>query len=794
MAFCGAACGVPAFINRKGQDGGSAEGDYNEAPEGKTPEGDNLTVGDGCVDLKGRPVSKANTGGWKTASLIFGAVMFEGISSVGIAVTLFSYLQGPLHLPASKAAIHTNIYWGTSFITSLFGGFISDAYLGRFWTSLIAAITELLGLSLMIISVSVGNLQPNCPAEDFTCPSLEKSGGFIAFLFALYMVALGAGCLRTSLATLGADQFDIEDPEEKRQIRSYFNWFFFSMSVGAMIAMMAVVYVAQSVSWFWAYTIMGIAMFLSTTCIVAGAGYYRHRKPQGSPLTRMAQVIVAAIRKKNISPPTDSANLFEVHDHENSTLTMEPTLKRFNSNKGEVLGQPTLKRYYSLPHTKGLGFLDKAAIVTDTDTGTQSTTPVNPWRLCTITQVEELKAMMRCIPIAFIASFLYIVVAQIQTWAVAEGYTMKRTIGNFSFPPPSLAAISVAFVLVEVAVYDRWFVPFVRKYTNHSHGITHLQRIGVGLVLSILAMAYGAIIETARLRSASHHGLTNNARAIVPISIFWLLPMWILAASAELFAYVGCFEFFWQEMPVEMRSLGGGLSLITIALGFYQSGGLIVVTNMVSKSSNGGWLADANLNKNHLNYFYILLMVVSTLNTFGFYMVTRWYNYVKFINTKTSQTTPSARVEISTSPIPDIFRRSESRVPLKLPLEAAPNREEFKSNGARGLEVEFKNRGARGNENQSGVEDDPAAAAEYLPRSESRTPLRSTNNSDDLPEMKFSSQSQPPRSPLALFSHVFPPQQDSGGSVPAAQSGDGVHPSPRFIKLQRSRSTRAQPK
>lgn len=70
--------------------------------------------------------------------------MFESVASVGTAFILFSYLSGPLHLPVSRAAIHNNIYWGTSFITSLFGGFISDAYLGRFWTSLISAITELL--------------------------------------------------------------------------------------------------------------------------------------------------------------------------------------------------------------------------------------------------------------------------------------------------------------------------------------------------------------------------------------------------------------------------------------------------------------------------------------------------------------------------------------------------------------------------------------------------------------------------------------------------------------------------
>ncbi|XP_024372334.1 protein NRT1/ PTR FAMILY 8.2 [Physcomitrium patens] len=785
MAFCGAACGVLPCVNRKGDDGRNVEGDYGEAPDRKAV-GANFQVGDGSVDTKGRPASKENTGGWKTASLIFVAVMFESVASVGIAFTLFTYLSGPMHLPTSKASIHTNIYWGTSFITSIFGGFISDAYLGRFWASLIFAVMEMVGLGLMVVSVSVNTLAPNCPITDHTCPSLEGTKGFIVFLFALYLVALGTGCLRPCLATLGADQFDIEDPEEKRQIRSYFNWLFFFMSVGTMIAMMVVVYVSQSVSWFWAYTIMGIAMLLSTACLVAGAGHYRHKKPQGSPLTRIAQVIVAATRKKKTTLPSNSAMLFEVQDHENgNAIPTEPTLKRFNSNKGEVLGEPTLKRYYSLPHTEGLTFLDRAAVVTEHDTGTQSTTKVNPWRLCTITQVEELKAIMRTLPIVWCVSFLYIVVAQIQTWAVAQGYTMERNIGTFQFPPPSLSAISVAFVLIEIAVYDQWFVPFMRKYTKHTHGITHLQRIGIGLLQSILAMAYGAIVETGRLRSARHHGLIESPMAVVPMSIFWLLPMWILASSAELWAYVGLFEFYWQEMPVEMRSLGGGFSLLAIALGFYQSGGLIVVTNAVSKNyNNGGWLADSNLNKNRLNYFYLVLMVLSSMNAFGFVMSTKWYNYVKFINTKLTDTTDQ---EVPPSPMPDIFKRSESRLPLKSPRPSTGDQLQ----GTTPDSTPRKPKISADNKHDKGLPSSVKAGAEVdatlpdsLPRSESRTPLRSTNNSDDLPDLRFvGTTTPPPRSPRTIFSQVFLPRSD-----PPAAPQTADQSSSRFIKLERSRS------
>ena len=54
---------------------------------------------------------------------------------------------------------------------------------------------------------------------------------------------------------------------------------------------------------------------------------------------------------------------------------------------------------------------DKAAIVTNSEA--TSTTPINPWRLCTVTQVEELKTVLRVIPVAMTTMFLYITIAQV---------------------------------------------------------------------------------------------------------------------------------------------------------------------------------------------------------------------------------------------------------------------------------------------------------------------------------------------------------------------------------------------
>ena len=263
---------------------------------------------------------------------------------------------------------------------------------------------------------------------------------------------------------------------------------------------------------------------------------------------------------------------------------------------------------------------------------------------------------------------------QVQTWAVSEGYTLKRDVGGFQFPPPMLAAFAIAFVLIEVVIYDRWFVPFMRNRTKHRHGITHLQRIGLGLLQSIVAMAYGAVFETIRLKSAKQHGGYNNPGVVVPISIFWLIPQWILAASAELFAYIGLFEFFWEEIPIEMRSLGGGLALLSASLGLYQAGVLVAFTNIVSGSDNGGWLADPNLNKNHLNYYYLIIMVMGMMNFVGFFYVTKWYNYVNFFNPakkSLGSRSESSESELamqapagSANPGVHDFQRSESQVPL----------------------------------------------------------------------------------------------------------------------------------
>ncbi|CAM8914571.1 unnamed protein product [Rhodiola kirilowii] len=78
-------------------------------------------------------------------------------------------------------------------------------------------------------------------------------------------------------------------------------------------------------------------------------------------------------------------------------------------------------------------------------------------------------------------------------------------------------------------MYDRLIMPFWIKYKGKP-GFTCLQKIGLGLVLSVIGMAAAAIVEKKRLSVASS---LPNAPPTLPISVFLLIPQFFLVGAGE---------------------------------------------------------------------------------------------------------------------------------------------------------------------------------------------------------------------------------------------------------------------
>ncbi|XP_054824154.1 protein NRT1/ PTR FAMILY 8.3-like isoform X2 [Prosopis cineraria] len=543
-------------------------------------------TGDGSVDSKGKPVLKQDTGNWKACPFILGNECCERLAYYGIAKNLVTYLTRKLHEGNVSAARNVTTWQGTCYLTPLIGAVLADAYWGRYWTIVVFSTIYFLGMCTLTLSASVPALKPaDCVGS--VCPSATATQHAV-FFTGLYLIALGTGGIKPCVSSFGADQFDDTDPKERIKKGSFFNWFYFSINIGSLISSTLIVWIQDNAGWGIGFGIPSLFMGLAIVTFFLGTPLYRFQKPGGSPITRMCQVVVASFRKRNLDVPVDSSLLHETTD---KSSAIEGSRK--------------------LAHSDELTCLDKAAVVSDVERrkGDYS----DPWRLCTVTQVEELKILVRMFPIWATGIVFSAVYAQMSTMFVEQGTMMDRSISSFAIPAASLSTFDVLSVIFWVPIYDRIIIPIARKFTGKERGFSELQRMGIGLFISILCMFAAASVEIKRLQLARELDLVDKAVA-VPLSIFWQIPQYFLFGAAEVFTFIGQLEFFYDQSPDAMRSLCSALSLLTTSLGNYLSSFIItMVSYLTTQGGQAGWIPD-NLNEGHLHYFFCVLAGISLLN------------------------------------------------------------------------------------------------------------------------------------------------------------------------------------
>uniref|UniRef100_A0ACD5Y333 Uncharacterized protein n=3 Tax=Avena sativa TaxID=4498 RepID=A0ACD5Y333_AVESA len=225
---------------------------------------------------------------------------------------------------------------------------------------------------------------------------------------------------------------------------------------------------------------------------------------------------------------------------------------------------------------------------------------------------EEARRVLRLVPIWAACLAYGVVCAQVMTLFNKQGRTMERRFfGGFEFPPAALQTLGAGSVLVFVPIYDHVLVPTLRGTTGNPSGLTMLQRMGIGMVISLAAVSLAALVEARRLQVARDHGLVDDPSATVPMSCAWLVPQYMMMAVADVFAMVGMQEFFYDQMPNELRSMGLALYLSIAGIGGFISSALIsFIDHVTSSGGSDSWFTD-NLNRAHLDYFYWLLAGIS---------------------------------------------------------------------------------------------------------------------------------------------------------------------------------------
>lgn len=439
---------------------------------------------------------------------------------------------------------------GVAHFSALGGGWLADAWIGRYWALVAGLSLYVIGFSLLT-AAAAGVL---CSPSNSTSPlCLWEMYGIIV------CVGFAAGTVRANFPSFGAEQVKYGGTDS---LRRFFNWYYWCVNIGSLLGVGALSYVALDMP-------NGFLRAFSGTCgclVVAlllfsmGRPYYLVHRPSGSVLMNILCILKEAVSGR-------------CH------------LRRETS----IQGSPLIERRSQRPVTSP-SWLDYAKIRYG---GSHHDAAV-----------EDVKRLG--IVLLLFTSLLpyWLVFFQIETGFQEQGVHLK--IGfekNFNMPTAWLSLFDQIFILALIPMMNSVIYPYLDK---HGYRITLLSRIAFGMSFSFMAAIAAGMLEFLSIRQWKHghrvsqiiHNVTYNAS---DISLLWQVPQYCLVGTAEVFAGVAGLEFAYSAAP---RPLQG------VAMGMFSAMegiGSLLGTALISALSPTWIRQDSQHFQGHLDFYFFLL-------------------------------------------------------------------------------------------------------------------------------------------------------------------------------------------
>ncbi|XP_010535566.1 PREDICTED: protein NRT1/ PTR FAMILY 2.7-like isoform X2 [Tarenaya hassleriana] len=502
-------------------------------------------------------------GGWITFPFIMVTLLGLTVTAWGWLLNLIVFLIEEFNVKSIAAAQISNIVSGCISMFPVIGAIVADSFFGTIPVISISALISLMGVVLLTLIASLDFLRPQpCETTSSLCESPTKLQFGILYA-ALTLASIGTGGTRFTLATAGANQYDT--PKDQG---SFFNWFFFTTYLGGAISAIAVVYAEDNVSWKFGFGLCAAVNLVSLVIFMSGRRFYRHDKPLGSPFTSLLRVVIAAIlKRKAVNSLKEGDYHHEVGEKAKTAVTMP---------------------------TKSLRFLNCAALKTRNDINPDGSIR-NLWRISSVEQVEDFKAVVRVLPLWLATIFLSTPIATQLSLIVLQGLVMDRRLNpHFKIPAGSL-----------------------QKLIGRS--LTPLQRVGIGHVFNILSMAVSAIVEAKRLQIVRNGHLLVSS--VAPMSVLWLFPPLVIVGIGEAFHFPGNVALCYQEFPESLKSTATSMTSVVIGICFYVSTALI---DLIQRTTE--WLPD-DINHGRVDNVYWVLVIGGVLNLCYFLVCSSFFHY-----------------------------------------------------------------------------------------------------------------------------------------------------------------------
>ncbi|CAI9105172.1 OLC1v1004034C1 [Oldenlandia corymbosa var. corymbosa] len=534
--------------------------------------------------------SSTKKGGWVTFPFMIATITGISLAFGGLVSNLIVYLIQEFNIKSIRAAKIYNVFNGFATILPVAFAIIADSFLGCYSVIWFSSLISSLGLLLIVLTAAFNKLRPpHCETGSNLCS--DPSHVQLAVLYiGLALAALGMAGTRFTVGPMGAYQLD----KPKHQT-IFFNWYIFAMYISTAISSTVILYVEESVSWAWGFGICLAANIFGLAIFLAGSGLYRRLKPEGSPFVVLARVIVAAIKKRH----------------------MKLSLKPEDYCQGPDAADS--KEDKDIIPSKFFRFLNRAALKAEGDI--KADYSIRPWRLCKVQDVEDLKGLIKILPLWSTGFFLSTPLVMQTSLTVLQALVMDRHFGStkVSIPAGSIWVSSLISTCITVFLLDRFLYPLWDKYTRRP--IKPLQRVGIGHVIDIISMAALALVEAKRLKIVRQHHLQDQDNAIVPMSAFWLVVPFAIAGIGEAFFFPAQVAFYFQEFPTSLKSTSTAFVALYMGIAYYISNGVI---DLVRRTT--GWLPD-DINKGRLDNVYWLVCILASINFCYFLVCASLYKY-----------------------------------------------------------------------------------------------------------------------------------------------------------------------
>ncbi|XP_017975955.1 PREDICTED: protein NRT1/ PTR FAMILY 5.9 [Theobroma cacao] len=506
----------------------------------------------------------------------------ERFAFKGVASNMVTYLTDVVKMSNSSAAKTVNSWCGFTSMLPLLVAPLADSFWDRYSTILTSSFLYVLGLGAVASTALLWTWSP---------PSNTSSSAFL--FWSLCLISLGQGAYNPSLQAFGADQLDHDeelpcskDDKSSNKKSLFFQWWYFGVCSGSLLGVILMSYIQDTFGWVLGFAIPMFAMVISVALFTCGSRIYEYkpvRTMDGKPFQSIVQVIkvtASKLIKGRISLPNDKSDVVELELQEKPLCD-----QKLGSKEGSELdGNPKNDTYL----------------------------------------LENSKIILRLLPIWTMLLMFAVIFQQPATFFTKQGMTMERNIGrNFKIPPATLQSAITLSIILLMPLYDKVLIPITQIVTCNRKGISVMQRMGVGMFLSIIAMIIAAVVEMKRLEISKKIGVLESET--VPLSIFWLLPQYVLLGISDIFTVVGMQEFFYNEVPVRMRTMGFALYTSVFGVGSFLSALMIsIIEAFTSSKGRQSWFSD-DMREDGLDKYYWLLALASALSLLLYAILCKCY-------------------------------------------------------------------------------------------------------------------------------------------------------------------------